>query len=139
MIEVDLMNEKVKYWIEMAEYDLETASAMLDSKRYLYVGFMLHQCIEKSLKALFIFVNNENQPPYTHSLLKLAQLSQIYDEMAENHQDLIDILEPLNIEARYPTHKDRLLKELSDTKCRLLLNETEAMFTWINNKLTKAS
>lgn len=132
------MNDRVNYWIEMAEYDLETAIAMLESKRYLYVGFMLHQCIEKALKALYIFVNNESQPPYTHSLLKLAQLSHVYDEMTESKQDLIDILEPLNIEARYPTHKDRLLKELSDTKCRSLISETEAMFSWINEKLMKA-
>ena len=131
------MNEKVNYWIEMAEYDLETAVAMLQSKRYLYVGFMLHQCIEKALKATYIYVNNVNQPPYTHSLLKLAQLSHLYDEMAEEHQDLIDVLEPLNIEARYPTHKERLLKELNDIKCRSLLLETEAMFSWIKDKLMK--
>ena len=58
--------------------------------------------------------------------------------MTESHRDLIDILEPLNIEARYLTHKERLLKELNDTKCRLLFTETEAMFSWINDKLTKA-
>jgi len=34
------MNEKSTYWIEIADYDLETAKAMLVSKRYLYVGFI---------------------------------------------------------------------------------------------------
>lgn len=41
------MNEKVKYWIDLAKYDFETAKAMFDTKRYLYVGFMCHQTIEK--------------------------------------------------------------------------------------------
>ncbi len=41
------INEKIKYWIDIAEYDLETAKAMLSTKRYLYVGFMCHQVIEK--------------------------------------------------------------------------------------------
>jgi HEPN domain-containing protein len=41
------MNERVTYWTEIADYDLETAKAMLASKRYLYVGFMCHQTIEK--------------------------------------------------------------------------------------------
>lgn len=29
------MDEKVKYWLELSDYDLETALAMLNSKRYL--------------------------------------------------------------------------------------------------------
>ena len=37
------MNDKVTYWIEMSDYDLETADAMLATSRYLYVGFMCHQ------------------------------------------------------------------------------------------------
>jgi len=41
------MNSKIKYWVELSEYDLETAKAMLQSKRYLYVGFMSHQAIKK--------------------------------------------------------------------------------------------
>jgi len=36
---------KVEYWCELSEYDLETANAMLKSKRYLYVGFMCNQVI----------------------------------------------------------------------------------------------
>jgi HEPN domain-containing protein len=39
------------YWAEIADYDLDTAEAMLATKRYLYVGFMCHQTIEKLLKA----------------------------------------------------------------------------------------
>lgn len=34
--------DKVEYWVDLAEYDLETAKALLESKRYLYVGFMCH-------------------------------------------------------------------------------------------------
>ena len=48
------MNEKVKYWTELSEYDIKTAEAMLQNKRYLYVGFMAHQAIEKILKAYFV-------------------------------------------------------------------------------------
>jgi len=45
------MSDKVKYWIELSDYDIDTAYALLKSKRYLYVGFMAHQSIEKILKA----------------------------------------------------------------------------------------
>jgi HEPN domain-containing protein len=50
------MESKIKYWIDISDYDLETAEAMLQSKRYLYVGFMCHQTIEKAFKAYFIKV-----------------------------------------------------------------------------------
>ena len=42
---------KIQYWLDMAGYDLDTAKAMLSTGRYLYVGFMCHQAVEKSLKA----------------------------------------------------------------------------------------
>jgi HEPN domain-containing protein len=40
---------KSSYWDDMAEYDLETARAMQSTGRYLYVGFMCHQAVEKKL------------------------------------------------------------------------------------------
>ncbi len=46
-----MMNDRIQYWVEMSDYDFETAKAMLETKRYLYVGFMCHQVIEKILKA----------------------------------------------------------------------------------------
>ena len=66
------MDEKVKYWIELSDYDLETAVAMLASKRFLYVGFMCHQTIEKAFKAYFTFLKDD-VAPYSHSLSYLAK------------------------------------------------------------------
>lgn len=31
------MNDKVTYWVEMSDYDFDTANAMLETKRFLYV------------------------------------------------------------------------------------------------------
>ena len=47
------MNDRIKYWLDLSDYDIETANAMLNSKRFLYVGFMCHQTIEKVFKAYF--------------------------------------------------------------------------------------
>lgn len=44
------MDPKVRYWTALADYDAETAAAMLRTGRYLYVGFMCHQSVEKMLK-----------------------------------------------------------------------------------------
>lgn len=39
-------------WIFQAEYDIETAEAMLNAKRYIYAIFMAHLSLEKALKAI---------------------------------------------------------------------------------------
>lgn len=129
-----MANDKVAYWIEMSEYDLETAQAMLDTGRYLYVGFMCHQTIEKILKAYWSSVLEE-PPLKIHTLSRLASKTGLYDEMDEEQLDLIDTLEPLNIEARYPSYKERLLKSLTHDFCMGLINSTKALHSWIRNKL----
>ena len=67
------MIDKTTYWVEMAEYDLDTAIAMLNTKRYLYVGFMCHQVIEKMLKAYWSKIFEE--PP-----LKILSLSRLAEK-----------------------------------------------------------
>ncbi len=128
------MDEKIKYWLEMSEYDLVTAQAMLESKRYLYVGFMCHQSIEKIFKALFAAKRNET-PPFVHNLSMISQKGEFYVEFSESQKDLIDELEPLNIEARYPTHKEKMLKMLSEDKCISLIEKTRELQEWVKTKL----
>lgn len=55
--------------------------------------------------------------------------------MTEEQKDFLDVIAPLNIEARYPTQKQELLGALSKEKCKQILKETEALTIWIKNKL----
>lgn len=128
------MNKKVTYWIELSDYDIETAAAMLISKRYLYVGFMAHLAIEKILKAYFVKSNKETAP-FSHSLSYIAKQSEIFDLFSEEQKDLIDMLEPLNIEARYPSHKKQLFESLTDERCKTILEKTKELHSWIKKKL----
>ncbi|MCJ7772859.1 MAG: HEPN domain-containing protein [Desulfobacterales bacterium] len=127
-------NERINYWFDLAAYDLETAKVMLDGERYLYVGFMCHQVVEKALKGYFVSVSLD-QPPYSHNLSILAKKSDIYSLLNESQLDLLDTLEPLNIQARYPTSKDKVLKSLTMERCRGVIKETEALFKWIKARL----
>ncbi len=128
------MNEKVKYWLELSDYDFETAEAMLISGRYLYVGFMCHQTIEKILKAYFTEIKKETAP-FTHSLSHLARRSDLSDSLTDELKDIIDYLEPLNIEARYPTYKERLVRSLTKEKCIDLISKTDYFRKWIKKRL----
>jgi len=128
------LNEKVKYWVELSDYDFETAEAMLASGRYLYVGFMCHQTIEKILKSYFSFKFNET-PPFSHNLSYLAEKSSLIDLLPDEYLHFINLLEPLNIEARYPTHKGELLKSLSKIRCEEILLKTKKLQKWVKERL----
>ena len=122
------------YWVEMADYDFDTAKAMLATKRYLYVAFMCHQTIEKMLKAYWSNVLEES-PLKIHSLSRLAETSGLDKYMIEEQTDFIDELEPLNIEARYPSYKERLMKSLTAGRCEDLIRQTDKLRIWIKSKL----
>ncbi|RKY35434.1 MAG: hypothetical protein DRP78_05455 [Candidatus Omnitrophota bacterium] len=62
------MQRVVEEWLKISLYDLETAEAMLKTKRYLYVAFMCQQALEKILKALYVQIEAK-LPPRTHNLL----------------------------------------------------------------------
>lgn len=124
----------VAYWMELADYDFVTAQAMLRTERLLYLGFMAHQAVEKCLKALhWKLIGSE--PLYTHDLWKLIKSMELDLEDADGFSELVDQLQPLNIEARYPQDRDRLSTYLSHDRCVSLLGQVERMVAWIRAKL----
>lgn len=129
------INAKIEYWIEIAAYDLATAKALLETKRFLYVGFMCHQVIEKMLKAMFVIKFPTETPPYTHDLLKLAKVTSLCEKMSPDQNKFIDTLGPLNIESRYPSVKEKIFSTLSKERCEIIINKTEGLFQWIKNQL----
>ena len=126
--------DKIKYWVDLSDYDLETALAMFETKRYLYVGFMCHQVIEKIFKAFFSKLKTET-PPYTHKLIYLAQIGEFDDLLSEEQIDFVLEVEPLNIEARYPEYKERIAKRLTPSYCEMLIIKTKALQQWIKEQI----
>ena len=61
-------------WVDRALYDLDTAKAMLDAGRYIYVLFCCQQAVERVLKAVIVRRTNDH-PPRTHNLVRLAELA----------------------------------------------------------------
>ena len=130
------MSEQVDYWRDLAEYDIETAKVMLDSGRYLYVGFMCHQVIEKMLKAYYAKVTGQ-MPPYVHNLELLSNKAGLTEQFDQGKLDFIRRIEPLNVESRYPADRELLGKALSKEKCQMILEQTTEMYRWIEQKLSE--
>jgi HEPN domain-containing protein len=120
--------------MEMEEYDLETAGVMLDGGRYLYVGFMCHQVIEKVLKG-YIWKNSGSEPPYTHSLARLVGEAGLGGAIPVGMLDFVDTLEPLNIETRYPTDREKIMRSMNRERSVSILTRTKELYAWIRARL----
>lgn len=104
-------NERtIKSWVESSEYDLDTARGMLKLGKRIYVGFMCHLAVEKMLKACYVKLIGKT-PPYSHKLGELAEEAGIYERLSPEQKNLLDELDPLNIEARYPKYKEKIHRD----------------------------
>lgn len=126
--------EKVEYWLGIADYDLETAEAMYSTGRWLYVAFMCHQVIEKTLKAYWCGTQ-EDEPPYIHNHKRLADGCGLYASMSMEQKDFLNTVTTYNIEARYPESKDALARKLDKKACRNIIDQTRTLQTWIKEQL----
>jgi len=131
---VTSIKEKVEYWLDLADYDIASAKAMLEARRYLYVGFLCHQVVEKCLKAYFWHCR-KIEPPYTHNLLVLAEQAKLDTADRDDVLALFNELMPLNIQARYPEDKELLLKSLTKKRCEELYQRTKEFSKWIKKLL----
>jgi HEPN domain-containing protein len=126
--------DKVKYWLVIADYDYGTAADLMKSQRWLYVAFMCHQALEKTIKAYYS-KQLLDEPPYIHNLTRLAEKSGLYELMNEEQRSFLDAMNPMNIEARYPDYKSRIAASLNEKVCQDIVEQTQQMQSWIKSKL----
>jgi len=123
-------HEVVKFWLDKAQDEIESAAIMLGAGRYLYAGFMCHQAIEKALKGYFVFLKDERHPQ-THNLAKLMEETGLNGKAGDEHKKTITKLNPLYIETRYEDYKNKISNLLTKEYSELLLAETEELYKWI--------
>jgi len=115
-------------WVEQARYDLDTARAMMNSGRYLYVLFCCQQTVEKMLKALIVKQSNEF-PPRIHALIRLAEAAAL--ELSDEHAQLLRELSNYYIQTRYPEGITALASRISESQARLIFDQTEEIVQWL--------
>jgi HEPN domain-containing protein len=122
------MRKDTQNWLDLAEYDLETARHMLMTGRYLYVIFLCHLSLEKMLKAV---VSEETQtiPIKTHDLIYLVKKSSI--ELPEVFLDFIGKINTASIPTRYPDDLSSALKDYPLPVAREYLQQTEVLIEWL--------
>ena len=69
-------SDKIRYWQDIADYDLKTAAVMQKGRRYLYTAFMCQQALEKLFKSIHM-KKFSKEAPHSHNLVYLHSLLDI--------------------------------------------------------------
>jgi HEPN domain-containing protein len=130
------MKKTTANWLASADYDIQTAEAMLKSQRYLYVVFMCHLAIEKTLKALYSEAK-ASHPPKTHDLIYLVR--EIGLAVPKTHLDFMGIVNNASIPTRYPEDLQRLISQYPRRTATSYLSRTRKAIQWLrkNRRLTE--
>ena len=131
--------ERANKWLDIVAEDLVVAEDLYKLGHWLYTGFMCHQVIEKTLKAYWCVCRNDD-PPYLHDHKKIAQGCGLYTKLSEEQLKFLELIKPMNIEARYQEYKCEVARSLNREKTAWILEQTKQMHAWILEKLkTKSS
>lgn len=128
--------ERIQKWLDIVDEDLSVAEDLYKTKHWLYVAFMCHQAIEKTLKAYWCACR-EDEPPYIHDHKRLAEGCGLYTKMSDEQKDFFAVMRHMNIEARYQDYKDALANNLNQQRAADILETTKQMHTWILQKYSE--
>jgi len=125
-------NEKYEYWLDIARYDLETAEAMLTSKRWLYVVFMCQQAVEKLAKGLYTIYIDDNIP-YIHNIISVIERfeDKLPEPVSEEYRQLFDKLSAFYLNNRYPDFISKVSIQIKETEAKDILTGTKEAFAWL--------
>ena len=123
------MADAAEKWAAQSLYDIETAKAMLDAGRYLYVLFCCQQAVEKMLKAL-IAKRTRELPPRLHNLMRLAEVASL--TIPEDTAHLFRRLTDFYIASRYPEEFEAATWNVDASQVQQTYVATEEVLRWLS-------
>ncbi|NLI93522.1 MAG: HEPN domain-containing protein [Peptococcaceae bacterium] len=125
-------NEKFEYWLDIARYDLETAEAMLTSKRWLYVVFMCQQAIEKLAKGLYIIYIDDEVPRIHNINAIISKYSdKLVEKVDEDTKEFFRVLSSYYLNNRYPEYITHVSTQISESEANRILLKSKEVFAWL--------
>ena len=122
--------ERANRWLEIVSEDMSVADDLFKTGHWLYVGFMCHQIIEKTLKCYWCICRDDD-PPYLHDHKRIAEGCGLYTKMDDAQRFFLTTIRQLNIEARYQEYKDGIAISLNKEKTFEIIEQTKQMHEWI--------
>jgi dTDP-4-dehydrorhamnose reductase len=122
---------RVSNWMEHAEYDLETAEAMQQSGRFLYVLITCQQSIEKMMKAVYEF--RELEVPRIHDLFRLSEKQKLFQP--GEYDTLLKDLSYYYIASRYGERVSTLSKDITKSKALDYIEKTREVMVCMKSRI----
>ena len=122
------MRDDTRNWIASAEYDLDTAKALFEAERYVYVIFMCHLALEKMLKAHVTEVI-QAEPAKTHSLEYLIRKGKL--DPPPEMREFLGKITSQSVPTRYPGNFGEFLAGLTPEVAEQYLRSTEEIMRWL--------
>ena len=120
-------------WLEQVDEDILTAEALFDSGRWLYIGFLCHQAVEKVIKAYWLAMRDD-EPIYLHNHFRLLEGCGLKAELSDEQRRFIEIMSPMYIAGRYPEYKNQVARMLNEKGSAYLIEQTKLFRQWILQK-----
>src|SRR3989338_5782775 len=102
-----LKGDLIKYWLDTAQDDWETAVGLFNGGRYMASLFYIHISLEKYLKGLI--VKNDIEAPFDPNLLNLVNLARI--DLNNDQLSQLTEINTFNIRTRYDDYKRTFYKK----------------------------
>ncbi len=109
------------------------AEFALSQSLWLQCAFHVQQCIEKTLKG-FIVKHGDEDPPYTHDLVRLLEIAQKNLPELASYQKKLSSLNPYYIRARYPSYKEKIAVTLNVDQLKSFIQTAKEISSWCEKK-----
>ena len=127
------LDDVIDRWVRQADHDLDNAKKNLDIEAYDVCLILCEQAVEKMLKSLYIKERQE-EPPRTHSLRKLIELTDMQDDALK----LVAELDSYYLVLRYPDIGDIVPYENVDREdAEDGIDKAEQIMEFVKNKLQR--
>ena len=124
--------EKYAYWLQSAQYDLDTADAMHKGGRWFYVAFMCQQAIEKLCKGLYNFYLDDNVPKVHNIRFILSKIETMLSITVDaTVYNLVDSLSAYYLNNRYPDFTEHVNAKIDKDSATYILEQTKETFAWL--------
>lgn len=127
------INEHIRYWLNSADHDLDTAESLFSAGKFDWCLFLGHLVLEKGLKAFYVKDNQNRMPPKTHNLVKLAEKTTI--PLNDELKLFLDEVNDFNLEVRYPEYRQEFYKSCTKEFAEEYFDKIKEQYKWIKSLL----
>lgn len=126
------VQEVIKFWLESAEDDLDTAEKLFEARKYHHCLFFCHLFLEKGLKALAVSKTGEHAQPI-HDLTRLAKTAKV--KLGPRKEKQLNTISRFNIKARYNSYKFKFYKQATKKYTLEWFNRCKEIYQWLKKQI----